>query len=496
MGKEAPVRSRRRTANERYRQSFLAQAAAELHELAQLLVEEPDAQESVAFELRKLAATAETLELSSVSRAAGDAAEELAEPGVGVRALRRVANAIRHTAGRLRFGPIVVVGAPPEEARQLEEDARLCCEPLELYDDLAAFAVGLHTEQPSAVVLPVEAVDAVGQLVGRERFPVLVHGAPIAWEPRALALQGGAHGFLVQPFTLADVTRLARWRAATQEDAFEVLLLADPDPTREALAQAMEQLGIAVVSASDPAELAFALEAGTPRAVVLGARVGAHSALSLAQLVRAHPRCNHLPILVSGRPDDPAALRLCGVDDVMRTDAQPLQAAQRVRDRVVRMAGLPWERDPVTGLPNRLGVLDALDRELARASRSGEVLSVAVIDLEGLRPVVERFGATVLHRVRRLLVGLFDRHLRRTDLYGELGLGEVVVALPGCARDVALARIGAVVEPFCAECRRDPQLESIACALGVADTEEGLATVAIRAERDLRGATSSGSGAR
>lgn len=488
MAKPASGRTRRQTANERFRQGFLAQASAELHELASLLTEEPDARDSVAFELRRLSETANTLELPVIGRAAAEAADELEGPTGSIRALRRVANAIRHTGGRLRFGPVVVVGVTGEQAARLRADAALCCEPVTLYDDLHAFAGGLHTEQPTAVVLPVEAAEAVGQLVTREKFPVLVHGAPHAWEPRAQAMEAGAHGFLVQPFTLADVTRLARWRARGAEDVHEVLLLADPEPARDALARALEQVGVAVVTANDPAELAVALEAGTPQAIVLGSRVAGHGALPLARLVRSHPRCNHLPILVSGRPDDPAALRALGVDDVMRTDAQPLQAAQRVKDRILRLQDLPWERDPVSGLPNRLGVLDALDDALAKASRSGEVLSVVLIEVDGLKEAVSHFGAVALHNCRRLLSTLFRDHLRRTDLYGELAVGDLLVGLPACGREIAVRRLEAIVDRFHQECRRDAQLKGVQLLLGAADTGSGLEGVAARAERDLRAA--------
>jgi GGDEF domain-containing protein len=482
----ADPRTRRRSANERHQQAFLVQVASSLGEFSQLLAEEPDTQDSVAYELRKMGQTADSLGLQSVARAANDAAEELEHSTIGGRALRRVANAIRHVGGRLRFGPLVVVGADRATATQLEQDARLCCEPLKLFDDLQGFAAGLHTEQPSAVALPLEAVDAVAQLVSRERFPVLVHGPANAWEQRAVAMAAGAHGFLVHPFGLRDVTRFARWRGQPSEDTLEVLLLADADAARDALARSMEQVGLATVTGSDPNELAVALERGTPRAVVIGARVGNQSALTLAQLVRTHPRCNHLPILVTGRPEDPAALRTIGVDDVMRTDAQPLQAAQRVRDRILRMLSLPWERDPVSGLANRLGVLDALDAELSSASRSGDVLAVVLIELDGMRSAIEQFGPNALYAARRLLVRLFSHHLRRADLFGELERGELLVALPGCSRERALERVTAVTDRFRDEIARDMVLKGIQPLLGAADSREGLNTVALRAERDLR----------
>ena len=50
MSRPATGKPRRRSGNERYRQGFLSQAATELREFALLLTEEPDAQESVAFE--------------------------------------------------------------------------------------------------------------------------------------------------------------------------------------------------------------------------------------------------------------------------------------------------------------------------------------------------------------------------------------------------------------------------------------------------------------
>lgn len=481
----ADPHARRRSANERHQQAFLAQAASTLAELCQLVVEEPDAQDSVAHDLRKMAQTAESLGVSGVGRAATDAAEELEASSNGVRALRRVANAIRHVGGRLRFGPLVVVGADPTTADALARDARLCCEPLVQFGDLGGFAAGLHTEQPAAVALPIGAVDAVGQLVSRERFPVLVHGPADDGERRAAAMDAGAHGFLPHPFTLRDLTRFARWRGQPAEEGLEVILLADADPAREGLARAMEQVGLTPIVTADPNDLARGLERRAPKAVVVGATVGARSAWSLAQLVRTHPRCNHLPILVTGRPEDPLALRTIGVDDVMRADAQPLQAAQRVRDRILRVISLPWERDPVSGLANRLGVLDGLDAELSRASRSGQVLSVVLVELEGLRAAIAQSGPSALHLARRLLVAQLSRHLRRSDLYGELERGDLLVVLPGCARDRALARVTEVIDRVRADLAGESMLRGVHANLGAADTREGLHTVALRAERDL-----------
>ncbi len=176
-----------------------------------------------------------------------------------------------------------------------------------------------------------------------------------------------------------------------------------------------------------------------------------------------------------------------GVDDVMRADASPVQAAQRVRDRVMRMQALQWERDPVSGLLNRPGVLLALDHELAKASRTGQVLSVALVELDGLSDAIDMFGAPALREARLRLVDLFQTNLRRTDLFGEIGIGEILVAYPGARKQVPQRRLAALGEVFREGCRRDARLKSLGWSVGVADTEAGLQGVALRAAKALRG---------
>jgi DNA-binding response OmpR family regulator len=482
---------RRRTAQLRFRQAFVAQAAAQVHELAAELRVDADAAEPAVIELRRLAETAGTLNLPTVAQAALDAATELEGTEGGPRSLRRIANALRHSGGRLRFGPIVVVGLSAEEADDLARAAPLCCEPLRLYPDLATFAAGLHTEQPTAVVLPVEDVEAVAQLVGRERFPVLVHAAPHVWKPRVVALEAGAHAVLTRPFGLRDVTRVVRWHTQGAHDVHDVLVLADPDPSRDGLVRAIEDLGMVARLAADPAELPTLLDRSVPSAVVLGPSVAGTPALSLALVVRGHPRAHPVPILVSGHPEDPALLRAAGVDDIMRTDVQPDLAAHRLRDRILRLRALPWDRDTRTGWPNRLGILDALDDEIHAVTRSGRTLTVVLLELEGLDLVEEAAGRDAAADVCRILRGVVTDGLRRTDRYGTLGLpGSVVIGLPGCDLETARTRLGDVLQRFSERIRGDDRFEDVQIAVGAADTELGLADVGVRAEQDLKRRTS------
>ncbi len=109
-----------------------------------------------------------------------------------------------------------------------------------------------------------------------------------------------------------------------------------------------------------------------------------------------------------------------------------------------------------------------------------------LIDLVGLRRGIEVSGASVQRDVRNHLRELLDARLRRTDLYGELGTGELLVAMPGVEQQVALSRVESIAEAFRERCGRDETLGAITFALGASDTLPGICGVTGRAEQDLR----------
>jgi GGDEF domain-containing protein len=152
----------------------------------------------------------------------------------------------------------------------------------------------------------------------------------------------------------------------------------------------------------------------------------------------------------------------------------------------MRLRALPWERDPRTGWPTRLGVLDALDGELAVVSRTGRTLTVVLVELEGMLEVEDAYGAEAGADLRRIMRGVVVDGLRRTDLHGTLGPpGSLVLALPGCDRDAAMPRVEDLRARFHDRILGDDRFVGVSLAVGAADTEAGLADVGVRAERDL-----------
>jgi len=94
-------------------------------------------------------------------------------------------------------------------------------------------------------------------------------------------------------------------------------------------------------------------------------------------------------------------------------------------------------QDPLTGLSNRRALFDQFAHEMARARRTGEVLSVCVMDLDHFKQINDRHGHaagdTVLVRVANLL----RECLRETDRIGRIGGEEFVLVLPDTGHEGA-----------------------------------------------------------
>jgi diguanylate cyclase (GGDEF)-like protein len=105
--------------------------------------------------------------------------------------------------------------------------------------------------------------------------------------------------------------------------------------------------------------------------------------------------------------------------------------------------------DPLTGVINRLGLLEASETLLARARRKRESIGVLLIDADHFKSVNDRFGHDDGDRVLLEMVSSIRRMLRAGDLVGRVGGEEFLVLSPSVKEPDLLAlaeRIRAAVE--------------------------------------------------
>ncbi|MBM3989776.1 MAG: diguanylate cyclase [Planctomycetes bacterium] len=110
-------------------------------------------------------------------------------------------------------------------------------------------------------------------------------------------------------------------------------------------------------------------------------------------------------------------------------------------------------RDDLTGLPNRVSLLDRFQLELAHARRGKQVLGVMYFDLDGFKRVNDTYGHEAGDYVLQTTARRLASTLRAGDTVARLGGDEFVLLLPAVAgpdeaRKVGEKLVAAVGQPI------------------------------------------------
>ena len=96
------------------------------------------------------------------------------------------------------------------------------------------------------------------------------------------------------------------------------------------------------------------------------------------------------------------------------------------------------DRDGLTGLYNRRRLDEELERDLRRAERTGEPLSLLILDLDHFKQFNDISGHVDGDRLLKEVASRWTAELRRGDVLARFGGEEFVVLMPACPIDRAV----------------------------------------------------------
>ncbi|MFP5380040.1 MAG: GGDEF domain-containing protein [Vicinamibacteria bacterium] len=129
---------------------------------------------------------------------------------------------------------------------------------------------------------------------------------------------------------------------------------------------------------------------------------------------------------------------------IQRLVAHEREHAREREDLLARMSELA-HTDALTGLPNRRGWDDELDRALRRARREGERLTVALVDVDRFKSFNDEHGHKQGDRLLAGCATQWRAQLRSSDVVARLGGDEFAILLRGCGAADAMRRLAPLV---------------------------------------------------
>ncbi len=135
--------------------------------------------------------------------------------------------------------------------------------------------------------------------------------------------------------------------------------------------------------------------------------------------------------------------------------------------------------DDLTGALRRGAGISAIDREVARARRHKSALSLAFVDIDGLKAANDRHGHAAGDKLIRGLAQALKEGLRDQDLLVRYGGDEFVCVLPDTPAEAGLAKLS--------EIRKAAAKAGVRFSVGLAQLErsDDVVSLLARADRQL-----------
>lgn len=146
-----------------------------------------------------------------------------------------------------------------------------------------------------------------------------------------------------------------------------------------------------------------------------------------------------------------------------------ITSSKKVHDEFEYLA----HHDPLTKLPNRLLFNARLSHSLARAVRSGGLVAVMMIDLDGFKLINDQLGHHSGDQLLEIVADRLSAHTRNEDTVARLGGDEFVVVLEDLdSKDIATGIARKLIQEISRPIALDGREVAVTASVGIAFSSE------------------------
>jgi diguanylate cyclase (GGDEF)-like protein len=314
-----------------------------------------------------------------------------------------------------------------------------------IVDDYESLLGAVAKSKPYGIIIDDELV-ATGALTSEhaaelrqhigQRLPLIFLGKHGDVESRLAAARAGADVYLVKPVDFHElVDQLDRIDTDDAPEPYHIIVVEDSATQATYNSAILKKAGMIATVVSDPMRVLDVMCENTADLVLMDMYMPGCNGMELAKVIRQVPRHASIPIVYLSaemelnRQLDALSL---GGDDFLTKPINPMHLIRSISIRAERARSLRtlMVTDNLTGLLNHSRIKEQLQTEVARAQRTGSVLSFAMLDIDCFKSINDTHGHHVGDRVIKTMARVLQQRLRQTDSIGRHGGEEFAVILP------------------------------------------------------------------
>jgi diguanylate cyclase (GGDEF)-like protein len=254
-------------------------------------------------------------------------------------------------------------------------------------------------------------------------------------QTRLMASRNGGEEFFYRAIDPGQlIEKIELYTHASPLEPYRVLVVDDSRSQSRHIENILSKAGMVVRAINDPMQVLLALEDFQPEIIILDMYMPGCTGMELARVIRQQDKFHSVPIIYLSAEDDLNkqlhAMSLGG-DDFLTKPINPrhLTATLLNRGRRARSLLALMIRDSLTGLYNHTHTLHLLEIEIAKATKKGQGLCFAMLDIDHFKKINDSYGHPIGDRVLKSLSLFLKQRLRKTDYIGRYGGEEFAVIL-------------------------------------------------------------------